>query len=396
MPVNQENQKKNTPFDQFDSQRTLLEGIRLVALVIWFLYAFFADPFSPIQITAFFIVIVVSLLNTIKLASQTIKNKEGSFYSQFGGLIFLYWLFLYLKIRGLAVFDPYDFFGMSFSSVFQFEKLLLGIALVISSLMFNIIDANLKVKIELENKYQLLLSYTFRAMGMSLLLVVFLTIFTWLPDFPVKVLGLNYIDTVLGIACIFMLTYAITSSSNQTRQFKKTGEMSLGLGVMIFILINYMHGFIELFSVIDFKDAVFLQSYWQDVLVFLFVLGVIINIIFSTESSRNKTRSRRSPRKKSVQKANKTKSIPLSIEGIDSTSQKSRLQRFIAAVRYSTSNISLDRLAKQIKVESIEELEDWLIELNLNNLIINWETSSLIISEALKEEIDNLPTTVNS
>jgi hypothetical protein len=429
---------RRNQLDQFDNQRTLLEALRVIFILIWFLYAFFLDdPDSVIQLYSFLIIVTISMINTAKMATQNIKNKEGNFYSQFGGLLIFFWFFLFIRIKGMTTFSSVTYFGIDFLSIFQFQKQFLGFALVVSSIIFNSINVKFIIKENKEklNLNQLYISYSFRAIGLVFFFIVILTILTWLPYLSdIKVDSLDYLDIVLALGIVFLLIYAFSKSNSQKRRTQEIGKIAVYSCFSILAITYILPSFIEILSVIHYNSNYNTISInlWQNLAVFLFVFGIVSLFVSSSEKesqsftndlkskaedtfsdfTKNSSINKRSKRQKvsptittkptttkfsktiSKSSNSKTSELPETGSSTPHIAQKSSISSkdekitiFIKILNVSSSNISLEKFSKKLNFNSIEDLEKWLIDLDLDYLQVNWQSSVLIFSEDLKNEV---------
>ena len=75
------------------------------------------------------------------------------------------------------------------------------------------------------------------------------------------------------------------------------------------------------------------------------------------------------------------------VNSISPKSDKNQYEKFLAILNMSKGNIKLNRLARQLVFDSIEQLEDWLINSNFNSLQVEWEKNLLIITEQLIADV---------
>jgi hypothetical protein len=63
------------------------------------------------------------------------------------------------------------------------------------------------------------------------------------------------------------------------------------------------------------------------------------------------------------------------------------LEKFSKIIKVSQGDIVFERLTSLLHFKSIEQLEDWLINLGLTSLQINWEENKLVLNDKIKSDL---------
>ena len=199
------------------------------------------------------------------------------------------------------------------------------------------------------------------------------------------------------------LIWLIFRYCNQhTKMYGKTslerfGRESISSGIIILVLINF-RSFLGIFQL---SSEFYIKSFWNEISFFFIFFGIVTLIAESNKDNSSSTRTRRSRRsrrtprspkiKESLKKEPDSAENKINISSTMDTSPKEldTLKKFIRVVNITITqqSIPLTKLITKLGFTTIDELDNWFINLGIDSLEIDWTNNTLFISEQLKEDL---------
>jgi len=178
---------------------------------------------------------------------------------------------------------------------------------------------------------------------------------------------------------------------------ERFGRESISSGIIILVLINF-RSFLGIFQL---SSEFYIKSFWNEISFFFIFFGIVTLIAESNKDNSSSTRTRRSRRsrrtprspkiKESLKKEPDSAENKINISSTMDTSPKEldTLKKFIRVVNITITqqSIPLTKLITKLGFTTIDELDNWFINLGIDSLEIDWTNNTLFISEQLKEDL---------